>query len=96
MNLEVSKEAAEWYKSEMDLEQGDYVQYYVQLYGGIPTAHPNYSLGMSIGQEGSIAVKAEVEGITFYFNEDNSWFLKKFDMQVVLVDEELEFIFRER
>ncbi|WP_313894024.1 hypothetical protein [Psychrobacillus sp.] len=96
MNLEVSKEAAEWYKSEMDLEQGDYVQYYMQLYGGIPTAHPNYSLGMSVGKEGSIAVKTEVEGITFYFNEVNSWFLKEFDMKVILGNEELEFICKEK
>lgn len=96
MNLEVSKEAAEWYKREMNLEPGTYVQYYIQLYGGIPTAHPNYSLGMSVGKEGSIGVKAEVEGINFYFNEDNSWFLKEFDMKVVLENEELEFIFQEK
>ncbi|MFJ7933943.1 HesB/YadR/YfhF family protein [Sporosarcina sp. NPDC096371] len=96
MNFEVSKEAAEWYKSEMDLEQGDYVQYYIQLYGGIPTAHPNYSLGMSVGKEGSIGEKAEVEGITFYFNEENSWFLKEFDMKVIVENEEFGFVFLEK
>lgn len=96
MNFEVSKEAAEWYKNEMDLEQGDYVQYYVQLYGGVPTVHPNYSLGVLIGKEGNIAIKDVVEGITFYFNDDNSWFLKEFDMKVVLEKEELEFIFHKR
>lgn len=96
VNFEVSKEAAQWYKDEMDLESGDYIQYYVQLYGGIPTAHPNYSLGMSIGKEGSIAVKDEVESITFYFNDDNSWFLNEFDMKVVLEKEELAFLFQEK
>ena len=96
MKLTVSKEAAVWYKDEMDLEQGDYLQYYVQLYGGIPTAHPNYSLGMSIGKEGNIAVKDEVEGITFYFNEEHAWFLKEFDMEVVLEDGDLAFHFEEK
>lgn len=71
MNLEINKEAAEWYKSEMDLEPGDYVQYDVQLYGGIPTAHPNYSLGMPIGKEGSIAIKDVLENaeLGFIFRE---------------------------
>lgn len=96
MTLNVSKEAAVWYKNEMDLEQGDYLQYYVQLYGGIPTAHPNYSLGMSIGKEGNIAEKAEVEGITFYFNEEHAWFLKEFDMEVVLKDGDVAFHFEEK
>jgi len=96
MKLNVSKEAAEWYKNEMDLEQGDYLQYYVQLYGGIPTAHPNYSLGMSIGKEGNIAVTDEVEGIIFYFNEEHAWFLKEFDMEVVLEDGDLAFHFEEK
>ncbi|MGG3891234.1 HesB/YadR/YfhF family protein [Metabacillus fastidiosus] len=72
MNLKVSKEAAEWYKNEMDLKQGDYVQYYVQLYGGIPIVHPNYSLGVSIGRAENIAIKDMVEGITFYFNSDDA------------------------
>ncbi|WP_060203827.1 HesB/YadR/YfhF family protein [Sporosarcina koreensis] len=96
MKFEVSLEAANWYKKEMDVKQGDYVQYYVQLYGGIPTAHPNYSLGMSIGKEGDIAVKDVVEGITFYFNKNNSWFLNEFDMKVVVEGEELAFVFHEK
>ncbi|MED4453029.1 hypothetical protein [Metabacillus fastidiosus] len=96
MNLKVSKEAAEWYKNEMGLEQGDYVQYYVQLYGGIPTVHPNYSLGVSIGKAENIAIKDVVEGITFYFNSDDAWFLEEFDMEVVFEKEELEFIFHKK
>lgn len=96
MKLNVSKEAASWYKDEMSLEPGDYIQYYVQLYGGIPTAHPNYSLGMSIGKEGNIAVMDEVEGIVFYFNEEHAWFLDEFDMEVVLEDGDLVFNFAEK
>src|SRR5690625_5256666 len=96
MNLKVTDEAAKWYKEEMSLEPGDYIQYYVQLYGGIPTAHPNYSLGMSIGKEGNIAVKNEVEGIIFYFNEEQAWFLDEFDMEVDLEDGDLVLYFEEQ
>ena len=96
MKLKVSKEVASWYRDEMSLEPGDHIQYYVQLYGGIPTAHPNYSLGMSIGKEGNIAVMDEVEGIVFYFNEEHAWFLDEFDMEVVLEDGDLVFNFAEK
>lgn len=96
MNFEVSNEAAEWYKNEMDLNQGDYVQYHVQLYGGIPTAHPNYSLGVSTGKDGNVTVKDVVLGITFYFNDNDSWFLEEFDMKVVIKNEEPEFIFHKK
>ena len=78
------------------VDQGDYVQYYVQLYGGIPTAHPNYSLGMSVGKEGNISVQDVVEGITFYFNDDNSWFLREFDMEVTVEKGELAFVFHDK
>lgn len=66
----------------MNLKECDYIQFYVQLYGGIPINHPNYSLGMTIGKEENIAIKDELDGITFYFNEDHSWFLEDFDMKV--------------
>lgn len=93
MKFAVSKQAANWYKKEMDLDNGDYVQYYLQIYGGIATTHPNYSLGMSIGKTENIGVKDEVEGITFYFNDDNSWLFNEYDLSVVVKNGELEFIF---
>ena len=97
MALKVSSEAAKWYKEEFGLNEGDYVQFYVKLYGGIPTVHPNYSLGVSIGRSGNIAEKDMAEGITFYFNEDDSWFIKEFDMEVILAnDGEVDFIFKNK
>ncbi len=96
MSFEVSKEAAEWYKNEMDLKQGDYVQYYLQIYGGIPTSLPNYSLGMSVGKSEDITVRVEVEGITFYFKEDNAWLFNEYDLKVVVEKDDLKFHFLEK
>lgn len=93
MKLEVSKDAAKWFISEMDLTPGDYVQFVVKIYGGIPTAHPDYFLGISVGREGEIAIKYVIEGITFYFNDQDSWFLENYDMKVMKKDEDVEFIF---
>jgi len=96
MKLSVSKEAAEWYKNEMDLQDGDYVQFFVKLYGGIPTVNPNYSLGVSLGKEGTIAIEDTVSGITFYFNDNDSWFLDEYSMKVIVSKGEVDFIFDKR
>ncbi|MGG3806107.1 HesB/YadR/YfhF family protein [Metabacillus fastidiosus] len=94
MNLNVSREAAVWYASEMDLKPGDYLQFVVKIYGGIPTVHPDYYLGISIGKEGSIGIKNVVEGITFYFSVEDSWFLKEYDLDIIKKDNDVEYIFK--
>lgn len=96
MSLSVSPEAAKWFKEELELDAGDYIQFYVKLYGGIPTVHPNYSLGMSVGKEGTVAIKDEVEGITFYFNDDDAWFLKEYDLKIEAKNDDVEYIFNSK
>ena len=93
MKLEVTKEAAGWYASELDLKPGDYVQFVVKIYGGIPTVHQDYYLGLSVGKEGTIGIKHEVEGITFYFSEEDRWFLESHDLKVILKNDDVDYIF---
>lgn len=96
MSFSVSADAAKWYKEELDLQAGDYVQFFVKLYGGIPTVHPNYSLGMSLGKEGTISIKDEVEGITFYFNEKDSWFLEDYALKIEAKNDDVDFVFNKK
>ncbi|WP_062106297.1 HesB/YadR/YfhF family protein [Bacillus niameyensis] len=93
MKFTVSKEAAQWFIDEMDLEQGDYVQFFVKIYGGIPTAHPNYFLGISVGKEKDILIQDEVNGVTFYFTSQDAWFLEEYEMEVVGDTSEVKYIF---
>lgn len=93
MEFSVSKEAAKWYIEEMGLAQGDYVQFFVKLYGGIPTARPNYFLGLSFGKDGEVGIKDVVEDITFYFNRRDDWFLEDTHLKVEMGKNEPEFIF---
>jgi len=93
MKLEVTNEAAQWLIAEMDLTPGDYVQFVVKLYGGIPTVHPDYYLGLSIGKEDNIAIHQVVEDITFYFTQQDSWFLDDYRLKVVKKDDDVEYIF---
>lgn len=93
MKLEVSNEAAKWFADELDLSPGEYLQFVVKIYGGIPTVHPDYYLGLSVGKEGNIGFKHEVEGITFYFSDEDSWFLENHDLKVILKNDDVEYIF---
>jgi uncharacterized protein YneR len=93
MKLEVTNEAAKWFASEMDLKPGDFVQFVVKIYGGIPTVHKDFYLGISIGDDGNVAIKDVVEGITFYFNEHDAWFLENHNLKIVKKDNDVEYIF---
>ena len=93
MDFSVSKEAAKWYIEEMGLEQNDYVQFFVKLYGGIPTAHPNYFLGLSVGKDDDVGINDVVDDITFYFTSHDDWFLKEYQLKVEMGKDEPEFIF---
>lgn len=92
----MTKEAADWYIKELDLKEGDFVQFYVKLYGGIPTIHPSYFLGVVLGGAGNIALQAVVNGITFYFDEKDAWFLENYDLKIVTKDDDVEFVFTEK
>jgi uncharacterized protein YneR len=96
MNFKVSSDAANWFIDELDLEKGDYVHFFVKLYGGISTAHPDYYLGLSVEKDGDTHIKDEVEGITFYFNSQDSWFLDEYDLKVEMGNDEVEYIFNKK
>ncbi|WP_163970413.1 HesB/YadR/YfhF family protein [Oceanobacillus halotolerans] len=95
MNLNVTNEAANWYKEEMGVEEGDLVRIFVKLYGGIPTVFSNFFLGVSVGKDGDMAIQEEVEGITFYINSEDSWLLDDHDLIVKVEDDEPSFVFEE-
>ncbi len=46
MNLSVTKEAAQWYKNELNLQSGETLRLFVQ-YGGCSTVQKGLSLGIS-------------------------------------------------
>nr|WP_156645336.1 hypothetical protein [Lentibacillus sp. JNUCC-1] len=81
----------------MDLEKGDHVHFFLKIYGGIPTAHPNYFLGVGIDEAGEdLSIKDKKSGILFYFNEADAWFLDQYDMEVVREEDEVNYYFHEK
>lgn len=94
MQLTVSSEAARQYIEDMELETGSYIRFVVRLYGQ-SSIHPNYSLGISKEPPRQIAIQSIAEGITFYFDEQDVWFLKNYHLQVVAEQGDIEFVFVE-
>ncbi|MFA8439138.1 HesB/YadR/YfhF family protein [Pueribacillus sp. YX66] len=93
MNLTITKEAADWYKQEMNLNKGDYIRFFVKLYGGGSSIHPNFSLGVAKEEPVNIAVSDKKGGVTFYFDEQDEWFLYGHELTIHLVNGEIEFLF---
>lgn len=91
MKLQISKEAASWYKQELDLKDGDFVRFFVKLYGGIPTVHPNYSLGVLKEEPKNISIQTTCDGVTFYFDEHDAWYLNEFNLNILMDDQDIRF-----
>ncbi len=93
MGLTVTEDAAKWYKYEMDLAPGEYIRFFVKLYGGIPTAHSSYFLGISVGKDGEVGQSVRVNGLTFYFSQQDAWFLDEFHVLVTMGEEDVIYNF---
>jgi uncharacterized protein YneR len=81
MKLVVEQSAAHWYKTEMGLTDGESVRIYVRL-GGCGSVHPGLSLGVTKDDPRSIGLSDDVEGITYYIEEDNLWYLENKSLRI--------------
>lgn len=94
MAFTLTKAAAELYKQEMHLKAGDYVRFYVR-YGGTNGPGNGFSLGVSLINPETIGEKIEQDGITFFIEQDDMWFLQDTDLTVQrnADSEEIEFVY---
>ncbi|NPC92915.1 hypothetical protein HOO54_11920 [Bacillus sp. WMMC1349] len=81
MNLNMNKEALQWYKKELDLEQGDHIRFFVR-YGGCSSVQKGFSLGISKDEPQRIGASLEVDGITFFVEESDIWYFDGHDLLV--------------
>lgn len=85
MEIIIQDQAFEWFKNEMDVEPGEAIRFYAR-YGGSSPFHEAFSLGMNRETPHHIGVKTEVNGVTFYIEQDDLWFFNDHSL-VVSVDE---------
>ncbi|MGD6804287.1 HesB/YadR/YfhF family protein [Rossellomorea aquimaris] len=81
MNISFSDEALKWFKEEMDIEEGDFVRFYVR-YGGSSPLHESFSLGVNKEEPIDMGSKKEVDGTTFFVEENDLWFFLEHDLYV--------------
>lgn len=81
MNIQLDPAAVEWYKDEMNLKNGDFVRYFVR-YGGCSTVQSGFSLGVTKDEPDDLGIKTELNGITFYIEEKDLWYLDEHSLHV--------------
>ncbi|PZD97035.1 hypothetical protein DNH61_04745 [Paenibacillus sambharensis] len=81
MKLSVDKHAAELYIREMGLAAGDALRIFVRL-GGCGSVQPGLSLGIMKEVPRDPGIEQVVEGVRFYMEKDNLWYLDNRDLYV--------------
>lgn len=81
MKLEITKEAANWYKEELDLEEVTWIRFFVR-YGGVGGRIPGFSLGISTNAPHKIYGSTEVDGITFFIEETDAWYFENSGLRI--------------
>ncbi|WP_160722063.1 HesB/YadR/YfhF family protein [Bacillus sp. USDA818B3_A] len=93
MKIGISNDALRWFKNEVELKAGDQVRFYVKIYGNSPVQE-GFSLAFTVdNQPIDIAVKTEIDGLTFFIEGSDLWFFNGHDLMVEYNNEmdELEF-----
>jgi uncharacterized protein YneR len=81
VKLKVEQPAARWYKTEMGLVDGDFIRIFIRL-GGCGSVHPGLSLGITKDEPRSIGLSEDVDGVTYYIEEDNLWYLDNKSLRI--------------
>lgn len=92
MNLTVTSAAVDWFRQEWGCEQGDSIRFFVR-YGGVSTVQDSFSMGIAKEQPNEIGISTEVDGIAFFMEKDELWYLNGHGLTVdyLQATDEVEF-----
>nr|WP_068619140.1 MULTISPECIES: HesB/YadR/YfhF family protein [Paenibacillus] len=88
MMIHVTESAAKWYKKELELQEGQAVRFFARYSAG-GHIHPGFSLGIGVENPDTPGCEIEAEGIKFYMEEQDLWYLEGYDLKVTY-DEALD------
>lgn len=92
MKITITPDALKCFQTEWGFAPGDYIRLFVR-YGGHSTVQDSFSMGVSKEQPKEIAVFAVEQGITFYIEKEDSWYLNGKDLTVDLQKKTEEIVF---
>lgn len=87
MSISVSPEAASWFKRELGLDRGSSIRLFPRYSSG-GGLHPGFSLGIAVEPPGKPALEASEEGILFYMEEQDQWYMEGYDLTIRYTQEE--------
>lgn len=91
MRLMVEQAAADWYRKEMALNEGDHLRIFVRL-GGCGSVQPGFSLGVSRDVPRNPALHYAAGGIVFFMEEDNLWYLDNKKLRIAWDEQQEEIV----
>lgn len=96
MKIHISNEAAQWYKDELHLQNGDNVRFFAR-YGGHSSVQHGFSLGLSTENPMDIGVQEVIGGITFFIEDRDLWYFDDKNLYIELSQQyqEPEFLIHE-
>ncbi|MFC4403065.1 HesB/YadR/YfhF family protein [Gracilibacillus xinjiangensis] len=89
MEIKVTDKALQWFKDEVELNEGETVKFQAK-YGGSSPIHEGFSLAFQVKVEpDEVIASTEKGGITFFIDSTDAWYFKGYHL-IVNYDEELE------
>ncbi|AIQ47664.1 hypothetical protein R70723_18515 [Paenibacillus sp. FSL R7-0273] len=95
MDMTISPEAAAWFKKELALQSGDSIRLFPRYSSG-GGLHPGFSLGIATEAPSRPAVKAEQEGLVFYMEEQDLWYMEGYSLSIVYIagEDDIEYVYQ--
>ncbi|MDQ0193331.1 HesB/YadR/YfhF family protein [Paenibacillus wynnii] len=87
MSIVISKEAASWFKRELGVTEGGYIRLFPRYSSG-GGLHPGFSLGIAIEPPARPRIETTQEGIIFYIEEQDLWYMEGYGLSVVYSEAE--------
>ncbi|MGJ9460498.1 HesB/YadR/YfhF family protein [Oceanobacillus sp. CF4.6] len=81
MKLDISNEAAIWYKEELEIDGTEEIRFFVR-YGGVGGKIPGFSLGVKKDHPQSVHTSKTVGNITFYVEDADVWYFEESDLNI--------------
>lgn len=86
MQINISNDALDWFKKEMEVASGEAVRFFVR-YGGSSKLQPGFSLGVTKDQPYEIEAKVEEDNVTYFIEQSDAWYFDGHNLDVSVNDD---------
>ncbi|ANU23412.1 HesB/YadR/YfhF family protein [Planococcus donghaensis] len=86
MQINISNDALDWFKKEMEVTSGEAVRFFVR-YGGSSKLQPGFSLGVTKDQPYEIEAKVEEDHVTYFIEKSDAWYFDGHNLDVSVNDD---------